>query len=72
VDIHLVLGRIYLERGNLGRAEESYLTAVSINPFDPEVHTALAAIYEKEGRKEEAVRERKVLDILTQKDADHE
>ena len=72
VDIHLVLGRIYIERGNVRKAEESYLTAVSINPFDPEVHTALAAIYEKEGRTEEAQWERKVLDILTQKDEKHE
>jgi Flp pilus assembly protein TadD len=54
------------------KAEESYLAAVSINPFDPEVHTALAAIYEKEGRTEEARRERKVLDILTQKGEQHE
>ncbi len=68
VDIHLVLGRIYIGQGNVRKAEESYLAAVSINPFDPEVHTALAAIYEKEGRKEEAERERKVLEILSQKD----
>ena len=72
VDIHLVLGRIYIGQGNVRKAEESYLTAVSINPFDPEVHTALAAIYEKEGRTEEAEKERKVLDILTQKDEKHE
>lgn len=72
VDIHIVLGRIYLERGNLSKAEESYLSAVSINPFDPEVHTALAAIYEKEGRTKEAERERKVLDILAKKDGQNE
>jgi tetratricopeptide (TPR) repeat protein len=72
VDIHLVLGRIYLQLGNLPKAGESYLAAVSINPFDPEVHTALAAIYEKQGRTEEADRERKVLEILTQKDGEHE
>ncbi len=72
VDIHIVLGRIYIEKGNARKAEESYLAAVSINPFDPEVHTALAAIYEKEGRKEEAGRERKILDILTKKDEEHE
>lgn len=72
VDIHVVLGRIYLGLGNMRKAEESYLSAVSINPFDPEVHTALAAIYEKEGRTEEAERERKVLDILAEKDGQNE
>ncbi|HVY54924.1 MAG TPA: tetratricopeptide repeat protein [Thermodesulfobacteriota bacterium] len=72
VDIHIVLGRIYLERGNLSKAEESYLSAVSINPFDPEVHTALAAIYDKQGRTQEAERERKVLDILAKKDGQNE
>lgn len=72
VDIHIVLGRIYLERGNLSKAEESYLSAISINPFDPEVHTALAAMYEKEGRTKEAERERKVLDILAKKDGQNE
>ena len=72
VDIHIVLGRIYLERGNMSKAEESYLSAISINPFDPEVHAALAAIYEKEGRTKEAERERKVLDILAKKDGQNE
>ncbi|MEW6144218.1 MAG: tetratricopeptide repeat protein [Thermodesulfobacteriota bacterium] len=72
VDIHLVLGRIYLELGNLPKAEESYLAVVSINPFDPEVHTALAAIYAKQGKAEEADREMKFLEILTQKDEEHE
>lgn len=72
VDIHVVLGRIYLGLGNLSKAEDSYLAAVSINPFDPEVHKALAAIYEKGGRTEEAARERKVLDILAVKDGKNE
>lgn len=72
VDIHVVLGRIYLGLGNMRKAEESYLSAVSINPFDPEVHTALAAIFEREGRTEEAERERKVLDILAEKDGQNE
>ena len=72
VDIHVVLGRIYLGLGNMRKAEESYLSAVSINPFDPEVHTALAAIFEREGRTKEAERERKVLDILAEKDGQNE
>ncbi len=72
MDIYLVLGRIYLEKENMQKAEESYKTAISINPFDPEIHTALVSIYEKSGRKDEAERERKILNILSQKEEDHE
>lgn len=72
MDIYLVLGRIYLEKENMQKAEESYKTAISINPFDPEIHTALVLIYEKSGRKDEAEREKKILNILSQKEEDHE
>ncbi len=64
IDIHMILGRIYMTGGNFKKAEESYLRAVSINPFDPEIHVALASIYENEGRTEETQREREILNIL--------
>jgi tetratricopeptide (TPR) repeat protein len=72
MDIYLVLGKIYIEQGNLQRAEESYRTAISINPFDPEIHAALISIYGKEGRKDEEQREMKMLNILSEKDNEHE
>lgn len=64
IDIHLILGRIYMAKGNFKKAKESYLSAVYINPFDPEIHIALASIYENEGRTKEAAREREILNIL--------
>ncbi|MFI5324304.1 MAG: tetratricopeptide repeat protein, partial [Thermodesulfobacteriota bacterium] len=72
MDIYLVLGKLYLDKGNMAKAEESYKTAISINPFDPEIHAALITIYGKEGRKDEEGRERKILSILSEKDDKHE
>jgi tetratricopeptide (TPR) repeat protein len=67
MDIYLILGKIYLDKGNMTKAEESYKTAISINPFDPEIHTALIGIYDKEGRMKEEAREKKILSILSEK-----
>jgi len=64
IDIHMILGRIYLDEGNLSKAEQEYLTAVSINPFDPEIHASLIVLYEKQGRSELLEREEKLLKIL--------
>lgn len=72
MDIHLILGRIYLEKGNLGKAEESYVEALYVNPFDPEIHTALKSIYEAEGRTEEAERQGRMLNILVQRESANE
>jgi len=64
MDIHMILGRIYMDEGNLNKAEESYLTAATINPYDPEVHTSLIVLYDKEGSLELKEREEKFLKIL--------
>ncbi|MGB3364623.1 MAG: peptidase MA family metallohydrolase [Thermodesulfobacteriota bacterium] len=64
IDIHMILGRIYLDEGNLSKAEEAYLTAVSINPYDPEVHASLISLYDKEGNTELKEREEKFLRLL--------
>jgi len=64
IDIHMILGKIYLEEGNLNKAEDEYLTAVSINPYDPEVHVSLIALYEKQGRPELQEREKQFLKLL--------
>jgi len=64
IDIHMILGKIYMEEGNLNKAEESYLTAATINPYDPEVHASLIVLYDKEGNLELKEREEKFLKIL--------
>lgn len=64
MDIHMILGRIYMDEGNLSKAEESYLTAATINPYDPEVHASLIVLYDKEGNLELKEREEKFLKIL--------
>jgi len=64
IDINLVLGRIFLAKGNTARAEESFTAALYVNPFDPHVHSALKTIYEAEGRKEEAEKHGRMLKIL--------
>ncbi|MEQ9619666.1 MAG: tetratricopeptide repeat protein [Deltaproteobacteria bacterium] len=72
IQIHMILGRIYLEKENIKKAEDSYMKAISINPFDPEIHSVLASIYEKEGRTEDALRARKALNILLSEEPQHE
>jgi len=64
IDIHMILGRIYLYEGNFSKAEEEYLTAIFLNPFDPEIHASLIALYEKQERPELLEREEKFLRIL--------
>lgn len=64
IDIHMILGRIYLDEGNLSKAEEAYLTAVSINPYDPEIHTSLIDLYDKQGNTGLKKREEKFLRLL--------
>jgi tetratricopeptide (TPR) repeat protein len=64
VDTHINLGRIYLQNGNLKKAEEAYDMAISINPFDPEIHMALITLHEKTGLPDLVKSEKKVLDVL--------
>lgn len=47
VKSHVLRGRILIEKGNLGRALESLLTAVTINPRDPDAHYFLGIVYER-------------------------
>ncbi len=64
VDTYINLGRIYLKKENFKKAEESYQRAISINPFDPEIHTALISIYEKIGLSNSGESEKRVLGML--------
>ena len=53
-----------MDEGNLNKAEESYLTAATINPYDPEVHASLIVLYDEQGNTELKEREEKFLKIL--------
>src|SRR3990172_2249918 len=64
VDTYINLGRIYLQKGNFKKAEEAYNTAISINPFDPEIHQSLITIYEKLGLPDSVESEKRVLSVL--------
>lgn len=68
IETYTNLGKIYLERGNLNKAEEVYTQAMSINPFNPEIHVALISIYNKLGQTELEESEKRVLDVLLEDD----
>jgi predicted Zn-dependent protease len=72
VGLHMILGRIYMEKDNLSKAEEAFQTAIAINPFDPVIHDSLIYIYEKQGKKESADREREILKILLHRETANE
>ncbi len=65
IDSYTNLGRIHYEKGNLNKAEVAYKQAISINPFDPAIHLALIAIYNKLGQTELEEKEKKILTTLT-------
>ena len=58
------LGRIYLARSDWKKAKASYLDALAINPFDPEVHLALHHVHQKLGEEEAAAQTRKAVATL--------
>ncbi|RMG21628.1 MAG: hypothetical protein D6729_00410 [Deltaproteobacteria bacterium] len=59
VTTHVHLGRLYLLTGRDDAAEAAFLRANRINPFDPEIHASLHAIYKKRGDSARAEREAK-------------
>jgi tetratricopeptide (TPR) repeat protein len=56
---HTLLGRIYTETAELQPAVKELELARSLEPEDPQPHIALASVYAKLGRKEDAARERR-------------
>lgn len=72
IDTHLNLGRIYFKKENFEKAEEELKLALSINPFDPKIHTALIAVYESQGRSESVEMEKEVLNILLEEEPRNE
>ena len=59
------LGRIYLRQKDWAKAKKSYLNALAVNPFDPEVHLALLSTYSALNEASMAARARKSAVLLT-------
>jgi type IV pilus assembly protein PilF len=51
--INVQLGYAYLQQGNLSLAKEKFERAETQNPRDPNVHSALAILYERLGKTKE-------------------
>ena len=68
LDTYMNLGEIYLKTSNLNMGEEAFNAANSINPFVPEIHSALISIYEDRGDQEKVDKEKRVLSILSRDD----
>jgi tetratricopeptide (TPR) repeat protein len=60
-DAHLLAGRIHLSRERYPEARRHFEAVRMRNPFNPEIHMALAQLYDAEGKKGEAEQERHFL-----------
>ncbi|MCK5687653.1 tetratricopeptide repeat protein [Myxococcota bacterium] len=49
-DAHLMSGRLLLKEGEMQNAKKHFRAVLLRNPFNPEIHAAMSAIYEKEGK----------------------
>ncbi len=64
VEIHMILGKIYLDEGNFNKALDEYLEAIYINPYNPEVHASLIIVYDKLKQPELKERQQRFLKLL--------
>jgi tetratricopeptide (TPR) repeat protein len=55
--IHNLLGRLWMQAGNPGRAEEAFKQGVKLNPALPLSYLNLAELYDRTGHLEEAMHE---------------
>jgi tetratricopeptide (TPR) repeat protein len=62
-DAHLVAGRLQLQRGDTKGARSHFEQVKLQNPFNPEVHLAMAKLYEDEGKTQEAARARRFAEL---------
>ncbi|MGC4049097.1 MAG: tetratricopeptide repeat protein [Paludibaculum sp.] len=65
-DAHLLLGMVYERLKNMEGAAGEFKRSAALNPTDPVPHFRLARIYDRLGRKEEALRERALHEKLSQ------
>jgi predicted Zn-dependent protease len=62
---YMLLGQVYLRLKDWRKAEEALQSSIQTNPFIPEVHRDLALLYETQGKKEAAQREKDIFTKLT-------
>jgi Tfp pilus assembly protein PilF len=55
--LHLERGRQFLDSGNLDDAQRAFIEALLLAPLDPDAHTGLAEVYDRQGRPSDGVRE---------------
>ncbi len=65
-DGHLLLGMVFERQKNYAEAAKEFQHSVVLNPKDPAPHFRLARVYERLGRKEDAVRERALHEKLSE------
>ncbi|MEE8410465.1 MAG: tetratricopeptide repeat protein [Myxococcota bacterium] len=62
-DAHLLAGRIHFKQKNYAEAKRHFEAVRLRNPFNPEIHLALASLYEVEKKPRAAERERRFLKL---------
>jgi tetratricopeptide (TPR) repeat protein len=62
------LGRLALRKGDWGSAKKAYLSALDVNPFDPEIHVSLLRVYSQLGDRKGLERARKDAALLLGED----
>ena len=71
IDIHMILGKIYLDEGNFNKAQDEYLEAVYINPYNPEVHASLIILYDKLDKPKLKEKQQRYLKLLLGEETDY-
>jgi len=62
--LHVHLARLHVKKKGWARAKEQFLLANAVDPFDPEIHAGLAAVYEAQGDQGAASREKRFAQLL--------
>lgn len=65
-DTHLLLGMVFERQKKMEGATGEFKRSAALNPADPAPHFRLARIYDRLGRKEDALRERALHEKLSQ------
>lgn len=65
-DAHLLLGMVLERQKNYEAAAREFQHSIVLNPSDPAPHFRLARVYDRLGRKEEALKERALHEKLSQ------
>lgn len=62
-DLRVLTGRTLMDKQEYAKAKQHFLAVTLINPFNPEIHAGLAAIYKSEKNTAEAERETRFYEL---------